>query len=56
MRRIILAETILLRWSGSGRRIVGGIICAIAAPLYIPAWRQERANKALDADPGSIAA
>jgi MFS family permease len=36
--------------------IVGGIICAIAAPLYIPAWRQERANRALAADPGSIAA
>ncbi len=36
--------------------IVGGIICAIAAPLYIPAWRQERANKALAADRGSIAA
>ncbi|HET9757136.1 MAG TPA: MFS transporter [Candidatus Limnocylindrales bacterium] len=36
--------------------IVGGIICAIAAPLYVPAWRQERAKRALAADPGSVAA
>ena len=26
--------------------IVGGIVCAIAAPLYIPAWRRERARAA----------
>ena len=26
--------------------IVGGIICALAAPLYIPAWRAERARAA----------
>jgi MFS family permease len=26
--------------------IVGGIICALAAPLYIPAWRAERARSA----------
>jgi MFS family permease len=26
--------------------IVGGIICALAAPLYIPAWRAERARTA----------
>lgn len=26
--------------------VVGGIICAIAAPLYIPAWRAERARRA----------
>lgn len=32
--------------------IVGGIICALAAPLYIPAWRAERArNAALTATP-----
>ena len=24
--------------------IVGGIVCALAAPLYIPAWRAERAR------------
>jgi hypothetical protein len=24
---------------------VGGLICAVAAPLYIPAWRQERARR-----------
>jgi predicted MFS family arabinose efflux permease len=27
--------------------IVGGIICALAAPLYIPAWRAERARRAV---------
>ena len=26
--------------------VVGGIICALAAPLYIPAWRAERARAA----------
>jgi MFS family permease len=26
--------------------IVGGIVCAVAAPLYIPAWRRERARAA----------
>ena len=26
--------------------IVGGIICALAAPLYIPAWRAERVRSA----------
>ncbi len=25
--------------------IVGGLICAAAAPLYLPAWRQERARR-----------
>jgi len=29
--------------------VVGGIICALAAPLYIPAWRAERARKAASA-------
>jgi MFS family permease len=36
--------------------IVGGIICAVAAPLYLPAWRQERANRAIAPDPGTLAA
>jgi MFS family permease len=33
--------------------VVGGIICAVAAPLYIPAWRAERARSraALPAGP-----
>ena len=31
--------------------VVGGIICALAAPLYIPAWRAERARR----DGGSTA-
>ena len=26
--------------------IVGGIVCALAAPLYIPAWRAERKRNA----------
>ena len=26
--------------------VVGGIVCAVAAPLYIPAWRAERARRA----------
>ena len=32
--------------------VVGGIICALAAPLYLPAWRQERRRRA-DAESGS---
>ena len=36
--------------------IVGGIICAIAAPLYLPAWRQERAARAVAADRELVAA
>jgi MFS family permease len=36
--------------------VVGGIVCALAAPLYIPAWRQERANRMIAADPESVAA
>lgn len=36
--------------------VIGGIICAMAAPLYIPAWRQERSNRLLGADPESVAA
>jgi predicted MFS family arabinose efflux permease len=31
--------------SVSTAMIVGGLICAVAAPLYIPAWRQERARR-----------
>ena len=39
--------------------VVGGIICAIAAPLYRPAWRQERARRVSagpDADRAALAA
>ncbi|HSL77153.1 MAG TPA: hypothetical protein VK867_09420, partial [Candidatus Limnocylindrales bacterium] len=37
--------------------VVGGIVCAIAAPLYRPAWRQERARRTTtDADPAALAA
>ncbi len=25
--------------------VIGGIVCAAAAPLYIPAWRAERAHR-----------
>lgn len=34
--------------------VIGGIVCAAAAPLYIPAWRAERARRtALDEIPPS---
>jgi MFS family permease len=36
--------------------VVGGIICALAAPLYVPAWRQERASPVVAPDPDSVAA
>jgi hypothetical protein len=44
--------------SVSSAMIVGGLICAIAAPLYLPAWRQERARRAspMDADAEVLAA
>lgn len=33
--------------------VVGGIVCAIAAPLYRPAWREERERRAAaEAEPG----
>lgn len=35
--------------------VVGGVICAVAAPLYIPAWRAERARRnAMAADPDGM--
>ena len=37
-------------------RVVGGFIWALAAPLYLPAWRQERVNGVVAADPESVAA
>jgi predicted MFS family arabinose efflux permease len=36
--------------------VVGGIVCAIAAPLYLPAWRQEREARAMAADRELVAA
>ena len=37
--------------------VVGGIICALAAPLYVPAWRQERERRAAaEADQAAVAA
>jgi hypothetical protein len=37
--------------------VVGGIICALAAPLYVPAWRQERERRAAaEADRAAVAA
>src|SRR5262249_5542393 len=30
--------------------VVGGMVCAAAAPLYIPAWRAERARPRAGAD------
>ena len=44
--------------SVSTAMVVGGVICALAAPLYIPAWRKERAARqaGATADPAVIAA
>jgi predicted MFS family arabinose efflux permease len=44
--------------SVSTAMIVGGLICAVAAPLYLPAWRQERArrNSSIDPDAEALAA
>jgi predicted MFS family arabinose efflux permease len=38
--------------------VVGAVVCAIAAPLYLPAWRQERARagSSMDADAEVLAA
>lgn len=39
-------HTTLLHRQVDGRhRLVGGLICALAAPLYIPAWRAERGRR-----------
>jgi MFS family permease len=44
--------------SVSTAMVVGGVICALAAPLYIPAWRKEHAARHVGAtaDPAVIAA
>ncbi len=36
--------------------VVGGVICAMAAPLYLPAWRQEQASRSVAADSEPVAA
>jgi predicted MFS family arabinose efflux permease len=36
--------------------VVGGIICALAAPLYIPAWRAERARSRSSVATGAVPA
>jgi hypothetical protein len=36
--------------------IVGGVVCALAAPLYIPAWRAELARRRGAAPAGAVAA
>ncbi len=36
--------------------LIGGVVCALAAPLYVPAWRQERSRKVVTADPEPVAA
>lgn len=54
----IILAALADRTSVSTAMIVGGLICAIAAPLYIPAWRQERARatSSIDSDAGVLAA
>jgi predicted MFS family arabinose efflux permease len=44
--------------SVSTAMIVGGLVCAVAAPLYIPAWRQEQARRetSIDSDAEVLAA
>jgi predicted MFS family arabinose efflux permease len=39
------------RTSVSTAMLFGGVICAVAAPLYIPAWRQERTRRMSSIDP-----
>ena len=39
----------------SAAMLVGGVICALAAPLYLPAWRQERAGRTAAANSEPIA-
>ncbi len=41
--------------SVSTAMIAGGIICAVAAPLYLPAWRAERARTAALPQQGALA-
>jgi predicted MFS family arabinose efflux permease len=41
--------------SVSTAMILGGVICAVAAPLYLPAWRQERARQRSSIDPDADA-
>jgi MFS family permease len=38
--------------------MVGAVVCAVAAPLYLPAWRQERARarSSMDSDAEALAA
>jgi predicted MFS family arabinose efflux permease len=42
----IVLTTIAADTSLSTAMVVAGIACAVAAPLYIPAWRAERARAA----------
>ena len=39
-------------WSTSVAIVLGGVVLALAAPLYLPAWRAAR-TEGLSADPGS---
>jgi MFS family permease len=32
--------------------LIGAVVCAVAAPLYLPAWRQERSGRRAGADLG----
>jgi MFS family permease len=32
--------------------LIGAVVCAVAAPLYLPAWRQERSDRGARADLG----
>ena len=50
----IVLSAIADDWSVSTAMVVGGIVCALAAPLYLPARRAEiRAAAAMPKEAGS---
>lgn len=51
----IILAALADRTSVSTAMLVGGLICALAAPLYLPAWRQERARRDSSIDPDATA-
>ena len=51
----IILAALADRTSVSTAMLVGGLICALAAPLYLPAWRQERQRQDSSIDPDTAA-
>jgi hypothetical protein len=51
---LIALTTIGEATSLSTSLVVAGIVCALGAPLYVPAWRAERAaSRSIDPEPAS---